>query len=68
MNLLFERLESESIDDEERAAIAHLLAATSDGAKRLEGIAGKASLLLSGTGRKVRAAARAALDARGARP
>jgi hypothetical protein len=68
MNLLFERLESESIDDEERAAIAHLLAATSDGAKRLEGIAGKASLLLSGTGRKVRAAARAALDAREARP
>jgi hypothetical protein len=66
-NLLLERLQAEETDDDERIAIAHLLAATSDGAKRLETLATKAGLLLSGTGRKVRSAARAALDARGSR-
>jgi hypothetical protein len=66
-NRLLERLQAEETDDDERNAIAHLLAATSDGAQRLEKLATKAGLLLSGTGRKVRSAARAALDARGSR-
>lgn len=67
MNLLFEKFEAADVDDDERLAIAHLLAATSDGASHLESVAGRAGLLLTGTGRRIRGAAKAALDARGSR-
>lgn len=65
--LLFKRFEADGVDDDEREMLAHLLAATTDGARLLEDVAGRTALLLSGSGRRLRHAARAALEARGGR-
>lgn len=64
LTLLFQRFESEDADDEEREFLAHLLAGTTDGADRLKSVL-TPSNLLTGQGRSLRAAAKAALDAAG---
>ena len=61
--ILFDRFEAEDLDDDDRSLFAHLLAGTTEGAELLEGVANRASLMLSGTGRKIRASARTALRA-----
>jgi hypothetical protein len=67
VRLLFDRFESEEVDDDERGLLAHLLAGTTEGAELLDGVANRASLMLSGTGRSIRVAAKAALRASGER-
>mgnify|MGYP001823970825 CR=1 FL=1 len=62
--LLFNRFEADDIDDTEREFIGHLLAATSEGSDLLRSVL-TAGNLLSGHGRSLRTAAKAALDAAG---
>jgi len=66
--LLFDRFMSVDVDDDERQMIAHLLAATSDGSAMLEEVKGRGGLRLSAAGRRLRAAARTALESKGGHP
>lgn len=63
--LLYERFSDESLDDDEREALARHLAKLSDGIPLLEALVNRPGLLLSQAGRRTRSIAKAALDGGG---